>query len=517
MSSTWTVPSYGENWMVPGYTEERDIGRGASGRVVQAVDDATGHRVAIKYLSPALVGDPAFMWAFRAEAQMLRELGVPQVVQVYDYVEQPGEGAAIIMELVDGVSLHQMIERRGPTGPEAALTVLKGSLLGLAAAHTLGIVHRDYKPENVLVDAAGNSKLVDFGVAVRWGKQAPAAGTPLYMAPEEWHGAPSSPATDVYAATAVFYECLTGNTPFVGKFNELREQHLTAAVPLDRIDPSLQGFIARGMAKHPADRPQSAIAFVSELEALAASTYGPEWEDRGRSELAERAAALLPLLLREGRPTASNRSYASTWEGGTRRSRFITITAIAAVLVIAMGAVAAAVTLKGNNTANVASSAALSAQSFSATASVTPPVVASTCATATTFAYSATLSAYAAGTMKYQWVYSSGSPGPVQTVDFKTPGKQVVTGEKVTAKKSGTGWGEIKMISPASQVLDKATYQLTCGADNGQIVANSWIPVAPSTGTCGTFMPSFTAAGNIWDGKAGTVTYHWALSNGTRP
>ena len=87
--------------------------------------------------------------------------------------------------------------------------VLKGSLLGLAAAHAMGIVHRDYKPENVLVDAEGTSKLTDFGVAARR-EQHPACGTPLYMAPEQWDGSPATPATDIYAATAVFFECLTG-------------------------------------------------------------------------------------------------------------------------------------------------------------------------------------------------------------------------------------------------------------------------------------------------------------------
>ena len=211
--SAWTVPSYAEDWSIPGYTDERELGRGASGRVVAAVSQATGQRVAIKYLSPVLVRDPSFMWGFRSEAELLKSLGVPQVVQVYDYAEEPGRGAAIVMELVDGVSLHEMIMRNGPTGPESALAVLKGSLLGLAAAHAIGIVHRDYKPENVLVDTTGNSKLADFGVAVKAGKQVPAAGTPLYMAPEQWQAAPASPATDVYAATAVFFECLTGRTP----------------------------------------------------------------------------------------------------------------------------------------------------------------------------------------------------------------------------------------------------------------------------------------------------------------
>ena len=319
--SAWTVPSYADEWAVPGYTEQRELGRGASGRVVEAVNNATGQRVAIKYLSPSLVRDSAFMWGFRTEAQMLRSLGVPQVVQVYDYLEEPDRGAAIVMELVDGVSLHEMIARRGPTGPEAALVVLKGSLLGLAAAHTLGIVHRDYKPENVLVDTAGQSKLADFGVAVKAGKQASTAGTPLYMAPEQWHGAPGSPATDVYAATAVFFECLTGRTPFSGKLQQLQEQHVTAAVPVDRVDAPLQGLITRGMAKNPAGRPQSAIAFVAELEAVAAATYGQDWEESGRGHLAARAAALLALLLRNGGPGSSGTSSASTWLGGRRPGR----------------------------------------------------------------------------------------------------------------------------------------------------------------------------------------------------
>src|SRR3984885_816418 len=189
--SAWTMPGYSEGWTVPGYVEERLVGQGASGRVVAAVSEATGQRVAIKYLNTSLVREPSFMWVFRTEAQTLKSLDVPQVVHLYDYIEAPGQGAAIVMELVDGVSLHEMISQRGPTTPESALAALKGSLLGLAAAHTLGIVHRDYKPENVLIDSEGNSKLSDFGVAIRAGRQGLAAGTPLYMAPEQWDGASS--------------------------------------------------------------------------------------------------------------------------------------------------------------------------------------------------------------------------------------------------------------------------------------------------------------------------------------
>ena len=219
-------------WVVPGYTEERELGHGASARVVAATRNDTGQQVAIKYLAPRLLRDPNFLARFREEVGLLASIDVPHVVRLYDYVEEPGEGAAIVMELVDGVSLHEMITRQGPTSPESALVVLKGSLLGLAAAHQLGIVHRDYKPENVLVDGAGNSKLTDFGVAVKAGERAPVGGTPLYMAPEQWNGEPATPATDIYAATAVFFECLTGQTPFSGRLGHLAMQHQTAAIPV---------------------------------------------------------------------------------------------------------------------------------------------------------------------------------------------------------------------------------------------------------------------------------------------
>src|SRR6266568_15471 len=115
----------------------------------------------------------------RAEAAVLASLEDPNVVRLYQYVESPG-GAAIVMELVEGVSLREILARQGKTTAEAALVVLQGSLLGLAAAHRRGVVHRDYKPENVLVDGAGASKLTDFGIAARAGDSPVAAGTLAY-------------------------------------------------------------------------------------------------------------------------------------------------------------------------------------------------------------------------------------------------------------------------------------------------------------------------------------------------
>lgn len=283
-------------WVVPGYTEARELGAGASGRVVLATHEETGLPVAVKYLSERFRSDESFVRGFRSEARLLGALDSPYVVGLYEYVEAP-RGAAIVMELVDGVALRALIAREGSTGPEAALVVLKGSLLGLAAAHRAGVVHRDYKPENVLVAADGSSKLVDFGIAAGRGATPGVAGTPAYMAPEQWNGAPASPAADVYAATATFFECLTGRKPFTGdNFAELALHHIDSPVPDGQAPEPLRPLIRRGMAKSPHERPENAAAFVTELEAVAAAAYGPDWEERGRGRLAA-LAALLPLLL----------------------------------------------------------------------------------------------------------------------------------------------------------------------------------------------------------------------------
>ncbi|MET7441087.1 protein kinase, partial [Streptomyces sp. NPDC005568] len=116
-------------WAVPGYTEARELGSGASGRVALAVHEETGLPVAVKYLSESLRTRPGFVAEFRAEARLLGGLESPHVAGLYEYVEGP-DGAAIVMELVDGLSLRRLLTQEAPLVPEAALTLLKGSLLG---------------------------------------------------------------------------------------------------------------------------------------------------------------------------------------------------------------------------------------------------------------------------------------------------------------------------------------------------------------------------------------------------
>ncbi|WP_093630446.1 serine/threonine-protein kinase [Streptomyces sp. 3213.3] len=298
-------------WVVPGYTESLELGSGASGRVVLAVHADTGVRVAVKYLSESLRTRPGFVHDFRAEARLLGGLQSLYVTGLYEYVESP-QGAAIVMELVDGVSLRTLLTRQGRLDPEAALVLLKGSLLGLADAHRIGVVHRDYKPENVLVETDGSSKLVDFGIAVDAGTSAGVAGTPSYMAPEQWTGAPASCAADVYAATATFFECLTGHKPYSGdNIAELALQHVDAPVPVEEVPAAVRELVRRGLAKEPDQRPAQAEAFVTELEAIAGAVYGADWEERGRARLAA-LVALLALLLPSARSPRSTTDTART-------------------------------------------------------------------------------------------------------------------------------------------------------------------------------------------------------------
>jgi serine/threonine protein kinase len=460
-------------WVVPGYTEERELGHGASARVVAATRNDTGQQVAIKYLAPRLLRDPNFLARFREEVELLASIDVPHVVRLFDYVEVPGEGAAIVMELVNGVSLHEMITRQGPTSPESALVVLKGSLLGLAAAHQLGIVHRDYKPENVLVDGAGNSKLTDFGIAVKAGQRAPVGGTPLYMAPEQWNGEPATPATDIYAATAVFFECLTGQTPFSGRLEHLAMQHQTGEIPVALVDQPLQALIERGLAKDPRDRPAHAVEFVAELNLVADSAYGEDWEERGGNQLAKRAAALLLLLL-GGIAGAAGGSFAATLLGGMGRKKKAVIAGAALGIFAAIAVTTTTLALTGNNNSGSPG---------------TPPANRAADALAT-------------------------NPGTAGTPATGSPTTSPSTTGSPTTSPSATG---PSTASPTTNppTTSAPTTNPPATAPPPPPVITAAANAAAVSGACPAKLPSLTVPGTISSDRATTVTYHWARSNQT--
>ena len=336
-------------WIVPGFRHVRQLGDGATGVVMQAEHLETGTPVAIKYLSARLLADDEFRERFAEEARLLSQVRDPALVAFHQHVEV-SHGAAVIMELVDGVSLAQVINSEGPTGPEAALYVLKNSLLGLAAAHNAGIVHRDYKPGNVMVDGEGYIGLSDFGLAAPAGHDVPFPGTPAYMAPEQWGGRPVIPASDLYAATAVFYECLTGEQPYPApSIPQLAAAHRSRPIPLADVPELLRPLVKHGLAKDVIDRPKSAAAFLSELEAIAFAAYGVGWDERGRlalSELADRLSMLFPLERRSDAATAvpvmseaPAQQYEDFYEPEKRRRRPVAaVLAMAAILLVAVGA-----------------------------------------------------------------------------------------------------------------------------------------------------------------------------------
>ncbi|MGI5283063.1 protein kinase domain-containing protein [Nonomuraea polychroma] len=286
--------------LVPGYREVRQLGAGHTGRVFLATYQSTGAYVAIKYLNATLRRDTEFMDRFRSDTHHLVEIDEPNVVKFYEYIETSTR-AAVVMELVDGVSLRTLLAEHGRTSPEAALAVLKSTLLALAAAHDKGVPHRDVKPENVLVQADGTTKLADFGVVVYAEEPGVPAGTPAYMSPELWTQHKSGAPADLYAAACVLFEAVKGRPPFraykEGEDGELdvpatRDKHLVEPVPLEVVPDTLRDLLRRGLAKDPAVRYASARQFAAELEEDAVAGYGPDWEKRGRRHLAELATLL---------------------------------------------------------------------------------------------------------------------------------------------------------------------------------------------------------------------------------
>ncbi|MFF7678758.1 serine/threonine-protein kinase [Actinacidiphila glaucinigra] len=236
------------------------------GEVWRATDEVLGRPVAVKLL----LGDGSDASAaarFRLEAQTAARLGHPHVVAVFDFGAWDGR-FFLVMELVEGDSLAQLLEAGHVLGAEQVAVVAAQAAAGLAAAHQEGIVHRDIKPGNLMLDAAGSLKIGDFGIA-RFVDDPAAAltmtgqivGTSLYLAPERALGQNAGPASDVYALGCVLYQLLTGRTPFQGDSpTALLYQHIDSApVPPSQrgvdLPAAFEGYLLGLLAKQPEDRP----------------------------------------------------------------------------------------------------------------------------------------------------------------------------------------------------------------------------------------------------------------------
>src|SRR5262252_5559171 len=214
------------------YRIVRKLGTGGMANVYLAEDEVLGRRVAIKILNDRHAGDDQFVERFRREAKNAASLSHPNIVSIYDRGEAEGT-YYIAMEYLDGRSLKELIVARGPAPVNVAIDYARQILAALRFAHRHGIVHRDIKPHNVLVDAEGRLKVTDFGIARAGTSQMTEAGsiigTAQYLSPEQARGSAVSPSSDLYSVGVVLYEMLTGEVPFTGDTPlEIAMKHLSA-------------------------------------------------------------------------------------------------------------------------------------------------------------------------------------------------------------------------------------------------------------------------------------------------
>ena len=257
------------------------VAEGSTGRVFKASHIGLDRVAAIKELSPALRGRPGVVEQLRSEARVLAGLSHPNIVDLYDFVEEP-DRVWLAEQWVDGASLATILDRHGPITPEQSVGVVRGAMTGLAHAHERGIVHRDVSASNILADLGGTSMLVDFGMAGPAGTgTGSATGTPAFLSPEAARGEVPGKPGDVYSAAAVLYLLLTGRPVFAGSAPQVVRQHVEADPPrLTGHGADLAELIARSLAKDPASRPQDAGEFLAALEQAARRRFGEAWLQR---------------------------------------------------------------------------------------------------------------------------------------------------------------------------------------------------------------------------------------------
>jgi eukaryotic-like serine/threonine-protein kinase len=296
----------------------RKLGSGGMANVYLASDQELGRRVAIKILDERHARDAQFIERFRREAQHAAGLSHPNIVSVYDRGEAEGT-YYIAMEYVEGRTLKELLVARGPSPLGIAIDYTRQILSALRFAHRHGIVHRDIKPHNIIVDNEGRVKVMDFGIAragtaSQMTEAGSIIGTAQYLSPEQARGAPVDQTSDLYSTGIVLYELLTGTVPFTGETPvEIAMKHLSQVpAPPSSIRPEvprdLDYVVLRALAKDPADRYHSAEDMDSDLERIA----------RGIGVSAETAEAATSVLSRTdvseaqttvGQPAATGTTY----------------------------------------------------------------------------------------------------------------------------------------------------------------------------------------------------------------
>lgn len=252
------------------------LGQGGMATVYRATDIRLGRPVAVKLLHAHYANDDEFLQRFEHEAQSAAGLSAhPNIVDVYDVGQQDGV-PYIVMELIEGPDLKTIIEQQGPLPIDQTLNIAQQVAEGLEYAHTRGLVHRDVKPQNILVSSDGIARIADFGIAKSYLSTAVTQagityGTADYISPEQAQGLPATPQSDVYSLGIVVYEMLTRHLPFSGDSPmAVAVQHIQQPPPpLSRwnasVPPALERIVMGALAKNPRERPASARAFATAM------------------------------------------------------------------------------------------------------------------------------------------------------------------------------------------------------------------------------------------------------------
>jgi eukaryotic-like serine/threonine-protein kinase len=266
------------------YRVTRKLGGGGMADVYLAEDQELGRRVAVKILHNRYQNDVQFVERFRREATHAAGLSHPNIVAIFDRGEVDGS-YFIVMEYVEGRTLKELIRSRGPCPIPVAIAYTRQILSALRYAHRNGVVHRDIKPHNVIVDPEGVVKVTDFGIARAGASQmteeGAIIGTAQYLSPEQARGAPVDQTSDLYSTGVVLYELLTARVPFSGESPvEIAMKHIgeTPKAPSDlrpEVPEDLDLVVLRALSKEPKERYQSASAMDSDLEAVARGGHVP--------------------------------------------------------------------------------------------------------------------------------------------------------------------------------------------------------------------------------------------------
>ena len=309
------TPPAGTQRQIGKYIVKRELGRGGMGAVYLAEQTGLGREVAIKELVPSAAADPIALKRFLQEAQVMARTSHPNLVQVYD-LEQIQGANYIVLEFVRGKSLRDRLNRGAVPMPQV-FAVMHGVLQALDYAHRHAIVHRDMKPENVLMSDEGDVKVADFGIARLTDdsaspgstatKTGTTVGTPQYMSPEQVASSKVDGRSDLYSAGIMFYELVVGEPPFTaseadGPFT-LMAKHVQAppkppSVHKPGLDPQLEEVILKSLSKRPEDRYQNGQEFDAAMSEVA-DRLCPGWQrslDPGAdlSKMVPRPASTLP-------------------------------------------------------------------------------------------------------------------------------------------------------------------------------------------------------------------------------